>query len=94
MVQVRAGRPAYLVLTDNYYDGWVADVDGTPASVLPAYHTFRAVPVPAGEHSVRFRFKPRSLAVGFGIYLITCLVLVVFTVGVAVRSWRRRRAQS
>ncbi|HUG39124.1 MAG TPA: YfhO family protein, partial [Longimicrobiales bacterium] len=57
-VTVRADRDALLVLADNYYAGWTATVDGEPAEVVRANHTFRGVRVPAGEHTVTFEFRP------------------------------------
>ncbi|HEX7118730.1 MAG TPA: YfhO family protein [Longimicrobiales bacterium] len=91
-VAVQANDSAYLVLTDNYYEGWTASVDGAPAPVLRANHTFRAVVVPPGEHSVVFRFEPRPLRAGFLITMGTWLLLAAYGVGLAVVELRRRTA--
>jgi hypothetical protein len=50
-----------LVLSDNYYPGWEARIDGSRVDILRANRTMRAVPVPAGNHVVVFEFKPNSL---------------------------------
>jgi len=47
-----------LVLSDNYYPGWTATIDGQPTKIFRANHTMRAVHVPAGQHLVSFRFAP------------------------------------
>lgn len=74
-VRTRANRRALLVLSDNWYPGWEAEVDSRDAEILKANHTFRGVVVEPGEHEVVFRFRPTSLIVGFWIY-VGCLALL------------------
>ncbi len=71
-------RPALLVLTDVYYPGWTATVDGAPAPIIPVNEAFRGVPLAAGEHEVRFVYAPPSLALGGALGaagLLLCLLL-------------------
>jgi hypothetical protein len=56
--------PGLVVLADSFYPGWVATVDGEPATILATNHLFRGVPVPAGRHVVRFEYRPGSLMLG------------------------------
>jgi hypothetical protein len=58
VVRVRAIGPGYLVLTDAYYPGWRARVNGAATEILRADVMFRAVALPAGEHVVEFRYAP------------------------------------
>ena len=60
-IQVRTDTGGFLVLSDNYYPGWTATIDGAPAEILKANHTMRAVKVSAGEHMVSFAFSPAIL---------------------------------
>ena len=82
---------AWLVLSDTYYPGWTASVDGQPAPVLRGDVLFRVVPVPAGEHDVELRFEPSSVKIGLGISLV-CLLCVAL--GIAGKPARRRRTTS
>jgi len=51
-----------LTLHDIYYPGWIAEIDGKPASILRADILFRGVELPPGTHQVTFRFAPFSPA--------------------------------
>ena len=60
---VRMGGAGYVTFVDNWDPDWRAYVDGRPAPISPAFGTFKAVAVPAGEHRVRFRYEPWSFRV-------------------------------
>jgi Bacterial membrane protein YfhO len=74
---VRAEAPGFVVLTDQDYPGWSVTVNGEPAPVLPANHAFRAVPVPAGESTVVWTYRPWSVWIGIGISLATLIGVAV-----------------
>ncbi len=77
VIDVATLSDSYLVLTDAYYPGWVATVDGQPAHIERADLLFRAVQVPAGRHRVEFWYQPQSFSVGVAISIGTVVVLVV-----------------
>ncbi|MEA2935766.1 MAG: hypothetical protein QOD74_2412 [Variibacter sp.] len=63
-VVIEAETPggAFLVLNDVWHPWWIATVDGKPAEILKANVLFRAVPLPSGQHIIRFEFAPLSQA--------------------------------
>lgn len=67
----------FLFLSDNYYPGWQASVDGQPTKIYRANYTFRAVFVPKGEHTVKFLFQPQLFKICLGISLVAFLILVI-----------------
>lgn len=77
---------AFLVLTEAWYPGWTAEVDGAPAEILRANHLVQAVRLPPGRHRVTFSYRSRFLGLGFGIALLT----VLLPVGAAWLKKRRR----
>jgi hypothetical protein len=64
VVETHACGAALLVVTDAFFPGWTARVDGAEAPVLRADYLVRAVPVPAGHHRVELTYRPASFAVG------------------------------
>lgn len=58
LIATEGERPTVLVVTNSFNPFWRAYVDGNPTRVMPAYHAFQAVPVPAGKHEVAFRYEP------------------------------------
>jgi hypothetical protein len=65
-VAVRTASDAggLLVLTDRWFPGWRARVDGRPVAILRTDYLYRGVAVPAGEHVVEFIYHPRSFLLG------------------------------
>ena len=73
-----------LVLSDTYYPGWRAFVDGVERPILRANHVFRAVEVPAGTREVIFSYEPDSFRYG----LLVSVAAVALWLGLA---WGGRR---
>ncbi len=69
-LQVSMAGPGLLVLADSFYPGWAAEVDGAKTPILKANLCQRAIFVPAGNHTVRFRFRPNSLAIGLAVTVL------------------------
>jgi hypothetical protein len=90
VVRVDAERDGVLVLTDAFYPGWHATVDGTASEIFPAYYAFRGVIVSAGQHEVVFEYSPSSLKIGL---LLSSLTMVMLNL-VCLRVLLRRRSQS
>lgn len=53
-----------LVLSETYYPGWYARVDGRPANIYEVDFALRGVVVPQGAHEITFQYRPRSVIWG------------------------------
>ena len=71
---LNAPASGWFVLSDVWYPGWKAWVDGEPAEIFRANYLFRAVPVEAGEHEIVFVYRPASFRLG----LLTSLTSLIF----------------
>jgi hypothetical protein len=81
------------VFSEIYYPkGWNAYVDGTPAPHFRANYVLRAMVLPAGSHTVEFRFEPTVYKTGETISLASsALLLLLLIVGVGYELWVLRK---
>ena len=84
-VQLEVANPVsgHLVLSDTYFPGWEATVDGKPVRILRANYLVRAVALEPGSHQVGFRYRPFSWRIGRDGSLVSLLGLFL--------ALRRRR---
>jgi hypothetical protein len=87
---VSAPADGWLLLRDLYWPGWRASVDGRGVDIVAADGVFRAVPLPAGSHTVRFRYLPGSFLWGVALTALGLLTLGILGLrGVGSRAGRR-----
>jgi hypothetical protein len=79
-IDATISTPAYLVLSEVYYPGWQAQVNGRPARIFPANFSFRAVYLEPGQHHVRMFFLPTSWIVGLTISILTWCALFAIVI--------------
>jgi hypothetical protein len=87
-IDVEARSDAMLMLTDTYYPGWSATVDGNPVPIWRANVTFRAVHVGPGAHRVEFRYAPRSFTFGAAVSALALVIVAVLTASATARAPR------
>lgn len=63
-ISVDAKSDALLFLSEIYYQGWTASVDGKNVPILKANYAFRAIVVDEGKHSIKFWYDPWSFRLG------------------------------
>ena len=90
-LRVEAACPGLLVLSDTYYPGWKATVNGRDRTIYPTNGTFRGVTVPEGISDVEFRYEPRALALGV---VLAVSGLMSFTAIWLASAWRNRNRRS
>lgn len=89
--EVSSLKGGVIVFSEIYYPGWTSSVDGEEVEHGRADYVLRAMNVPAGKHTVKFEFKPKSIDVTETIAYISLLTLAVGALVVVVRSVRKMR---
>ncbi|HEX9981117.1 MAG TPA: YfhO family protein [Flavobacterium sp.] len=101
-------KPNYLKYTSNnsqaglavfseayYANGWNAYLDGKKQPHFRANYILRAMMVPAGRHTIEFRFEPQVVKTGSNIALISSLImLLLIGGGIWYEAKRNRRGNA
>ena len=80
-VEVAAAQSATLVLSELWFPGWQATVNGEPIEVKRNNMGMRIIDVPAGESAVKLWFAPQSwryglMAAGMGMVLFLAVIVM------------------
>jgi hypothetical protein len=92
-----ANQPGLLVVTDTYFPGWRAEVDGRDVPLHRVDYLLRGIPLPPGDHRVVLTYRPESVRVGLLVSIATAFVLALaalsrrFRLGV---PWATRTSQA
>jgi hypothetical protein len=85
-----AVAPQFAVLSEIYYNrGWNAYVDGQKAGYIKVNYALRGIALPAGKHSVEFKFEPNAYYIGNTIS-VWCTILVYLTIIVTLLFWFKK----
>ncbi|MFH1486742.1 MAG: YfhO family protein, partial [Chloroflexota bacterium] len=90
-VKANVASPGFLVLSETFYPGWRATVNGSEVPIVRANLLFKAVYLPVGEHTVEFLYYPDSFVQGVIVSIASLSLVVVvlavwrLTTGTAIR---------
>jgi hypothetical protein len=75
LLDVDAEAPAWIVVSQTFWRGWKAEIDGNRAPLRHANLAFLGLRVPAGRHRVVLRYRPASVGLGFLAFGVTVLAI-------------------
>ena len=76
-IETENPAPSFLVLSEMYYRGWDARIDGAKAPVYRVNHALRGLSLPAGKHQIEFVYCAPSLRTGVVYSIIGILLLSI-----------------
>jgi hypothetical protein len=74
-LDVSTGADGLLVVSQPYYPGWQAKVDGERRSVQRVDHLLQGVAVAAGSHRVELDYRPSPLPALVSLVVLTCCLV-------------------
>ncbi|WP_294082680.1 YfhO family protein [Proteiniphilum sp. UBA5384] len=87
---VDAKKDELALFSEIYYPrGWKITIDGQPTEMLRANYTLRALPIPAGQHTVEFRFDPQSIKVTDGIAYTALIIMLISAIFMVYNALKR-----
>ncbi len=80
------------VFSEIFYNrGWKAFIDNKETPIACANYVLRALAVPAGKHTVVFRFEPAVYRLGCRITTVCQIILVLLLAATVFFEWKRSR---
>ena len=76
-IETQTNKHGYLVLSDQYYPGWKAFIDGKETEIFPTDYVFRSIKITKGTHAVSFIYDPLSYQAGKWISLASLFFLII-----------------
>jgi len=72
----------FAVFSEMYYkNGWNATIDGKEAEVVRVDYALRGLNIPAGKHTVEFKFEPQVVKTGSTIALVSSIGIMLLLIG-------------
>jgi Bacterial membrane protein YfhO len=79
----------FAVFSEVYYDkGWNAFIDGKPALYCKVDYVLRGMPVTAGDHTIEFRFEPKSYIMGNRLTVWSSIITYLLLIGALLQLFR------
>ena len=81
------------VFSEIYYDkGWIAMIDGKTTDYFRADYVLRSMRIPAGDHTVEFKFEPEVVSIGEKISFAGSALILLFAAFAAWSEFKRKRS--
>ncbi len=77
--KVNSTNKGIFYISDTFYPGWEAKVNGVSEKIYKANYNFRAVIVPKGESIVEFNYLPKNFKIAILISIFCFINLIIMS---------------
>jgi len=78
------------VFSEIFYKDWKAYIDGKEVPIAKANYVLRALPIPAGQHSIEFKFEPKVYKMSFTVETIAIWMLMALLIWFGYYSFAKK----
>lgn len=90
-IKTSSKSPTILVVSENHFPGWRSYVDGQSVDTVRVNYNQRGVLLAAGEHTVEFLYRPKSVLLGLIISLLAATLLGLWWAQLLPEGWVKPR---
>lgn len=80
LIKINAKEDGSLFISDTWYPGWKAYVDGVETNIYRVDFLFRSIPIPSGNHEIRMVYVPVSFYDGLEISVASMVLLIILVI--------------
>jgi len=82
------------VFSDIFYPkGWKAFIDGEETEIFRANYVLRALVIPSGNHTIEFRFEPRTFQIGNALGYAGSVSVLLLLGFFAFHLWKKHKKE-
>jgi hypothetical protein len=91
-MEVESLSAGILVVTDTFYPGWTAQVNGKHAKIYKVNGAFRGVRIPAGKSTVVMTYRPALFRIGVMVSIGTACLMTLLAAIIVMRKRKKRHS--
>jgi Bacterial membrane protein YfhO len=93
--EANAAADGFVVFSEIYYkDGWNAYLDGKPVDHIRVNYILRGMAVPAGKHTIEFKFDPQEYHIGNTVTWISSILMLAIVIGGIFYAFRTKAPEA
>lgn len=93
-IESGSGSDGFLFLSENYYPGWEAYIDGKKTKIYRANYLFRAIPLAKGKHIIKFVYNPKIFKLGFLLSFFTIIIILLVWLYLSLKDCRKNNSDT